>query len=272
MARFSSSRNPSSAGLPRPPWGWALLGLLLGALPALAVFAPARWLAAGVAGASGGQVQLAEPRGTVWDGSAQLLLTGGSGSQDHATLPSRLQWRIRPAWAGVHAELRTDCCTTAGPIALAARAGWNTVRVQIADGRSQWPAAVLAGLGTPWNTVQPQGRLALSTQALALTWANGRMQLAGSAQLDALDMSSRLSTLRPMGSYRLALSGNGPAPTLTLSTLGGALLLQGSGQWVGDRLRFTGEATAAPDREAALANLLNIIGRRTGARSIITVG
>ena len=35
---------------------------------------------------------------------------------------------------------------------------------------------------------------------------------------------------------------------------------------------FTGEATAAPGREAALANLLNIIGRRNGARSVITVG
>ena len=35
---------------------------------------------------------------------------------------------------------------------------------------------------------------------------------------------------------------------------------------------FTGEASAAPDREAALSNLLNIIGRRQGVRSIITVG
>ncbi|KQR63277.1 general secretion pathway protein GspN [Acidovorax sp. Leaf160] len=272
MAR-SSSRNLSSTAAPRSPWGWAVLGLLLGVLPAMALFAPARWLAAGVARASAGQVQLAEPRGTVWNGSAQLLLTGGGGSQDRAALPGRLQWRLRPAWAGVRAELRADCCTSAAePLRVALRAGWGTAHVALADGRSQWPAAVLAGLGTPWNTVQPQGQLQLSTQALTLSWADGRMQLGGSLQLDALDMSSRLSTLRPMGSYRLALQGSGPAPTLTLTTLGGALLLQGSGQWVGNRLRFTGEASAAPDREAALANLLNIIGRRNGARSIITVG
>jgi general secretion pathway protein N len=37
-------------------------------------------------------------------------------------------------------------------------------------------------------------------------------------------------------------------------------------------LHFSGSASAAPDREAALANLLNIIGRRSGARSIITIG
>jgi len=59
---------------------------------------------------------------------------------------------------------------------------------------------------------------------------------------------------------------------LQLSTLDGALQLTGSGQWVGSRLHFSGEASAAPDRETALANLLNIIGRRTGARSIITIG
>jgi general secretion pathway protein N len=37
-------------------------------------------------------------------------------------------------------------------------------------------------------------------------------------------------------------------------------------------LRFEGEASAAPERAEALANLLNIIGRRDGTRSIIKVG
>ena len=74
-----------------------------------------------------------------------------------------------------------------------------------------------------------------------------------------------------MGSYRITIMGGG-SPTLQLQTLEGALQLSGSGQWVGSRLRFSGVATAVPDREAALSNLLNIIGRRSGARSIITLG
>ena len=74
-----------------------------------------------------------------------------------------------------------------------------------------------------------------------------------------------------MGSYRLTLQG-GAAPTLALQTLQGDLQLSGSGQWVGQRLRFSGEASAAPEREGALSNLLNIIGRRNGARSLITLG
>ncbi len=261
---------PPAAAPARAPWGWAAAGLALGLLAVAVCWAPARWLAAGVQRASGGQLLLRDARGTLWDGSAQPVLTGGAGSQDSAALPARMHWRLRPAWGGARMQLRADCCTPE-PLVLHARAGWRTFMLQVADGHSQWPAAVLAGLGTPWNTLQPQGQLQLGTQGLTLAWAQGRLQLAGSAQLDALAMSSRLSTLRPMGSYRLNLRG-GEAPTLDLATLDGALLLSGSGQWVGQRLRFTGEASAAPGREAALANLLNIIGRRSGARSVITVG
>jgi general secretion pathway protein N len=50
------------------------------------------------------------------------------------------------------------------------------------------------------------------------------------------------------------------------------LLLSGSGQWNGSRWRFNGEASAAPGFEAALSNFLDILGRRVGPRSIITLG
>jgi len=273
MARTAPRSRAPSPTAPHSPRGWAAAGLLLGALPALAVFAPAQWLAHGIARASGGQVQLAQARGTVWTGSAQLVLTGGAESQDHAALPGRIQWQLRPRWTGLAATLQADCCTR-DPLRLALSPRWGGAQLAVQDGQSQWPAAVLAGLGTPWNTLQPQGRLALQTQGLAFDWAAGRLQLAGQARLDALAMSSRLSTLRPMGSYRLQLAGGGPGnpAALTLQTLEGALLLSGSGQWVGARLHFTGEASAAPEREAQLSNLLNIIGRRHGARSVISLG
>ena len=60
--------------------------------------------------------------------------------------------------------------------------------------------------------------------------------------------------------------------TVALQTLRGELLLQGNGQWVGGQLRFRGDAQAAPGREEALANLLNIIGRRQGPRSLLHIG
>jgi len=269
VARTLHTRSASRAE-PRPLWGWALAGAVAGVLPALIAFAPAHWLAEGVASATRGQVLLQQARGTVWTGSAQLVLTGGSASKDRTALPGRVDWRLRPTWDGLSAQLQAGCCTPQ-PLQARVHARWAGMHLTVADGQSQWPAALLTGLGTPWNTLQPQGQLTLQTRTLEMRWNAGRMVLTGQAQLDARAMSSRLSTLRPMGSYRLALQG-GDAPTLTLSTLEGALQLSGTGQWVGQRLRFAGEASAAPEREAALSNLLNIIGRRNGARSIITVG
>ena len=260
----------SIASVAPAPWRWAVAGVLLGLLVALPASIPASWLAGRVAAATGSQVQLIDPRGSVWNGSARLVLTGGAGSSSAAALPSRLTWRMRPGWRGLHLAFSSDCCTPA-PVAFDWLPGWRSTSVRVADGQSQWPASLLAGLGTPWNTLQLDGDLLLRTQGLSLEWAEGRLAVNGRAEMTAQRMASRVSTVRPLGSYRAVVSG-GPVPAVQLSTLEGALQLSGSGQWVGSRLRFNGEASAAPDREAALANLLNIIGRRSGARSIITIG
>ncbi len=245
----------------------------MGLVFVLVLFAPARWLATAVYEATSGRVQLIETRGTVWTGSARLLLAGGAGSRDSAALPGQVDWRLRPGWLALNLQLSADCCTTS-PIQARLSQSWTGTALQLSDTTSQWPANLLAGLGTPWNTVQAEGSLQLATQGLSIQWFEGRLAMSGNADLTALGMSSRLSTLKPMGSYRLRLTGGsgGSTATVELSTLEGSLQLTGSGRWIGSRLRFQGVATAAPEREAALANLLNIIGRRDGARSIITLG
>jgi general secretion pathway protein N len=150
-------------------------------------------------------------------------------------------------------------------------AGWQRAHARIDQFALNLPAQWLAGLGAPWNTLDPRGQLSLSAASLQIDWAAGRMALQGNAQMDLLDMSSRLSTLSPLGDYRLQLAG-GDVPSINLQTLQGALQLSGSGQVVGSRIRFSGEASAAQGSEAALANVLNIIGRRQGAKSLISLG
>ncbi len=261
-------RPPASAGA---PWAWAAAGAFTGLLLALLLFAPARWLAALVQQVSGERITLSAPRGSFWQGSAQLVLSGGPDSRDQTTLPGAVAWHIRPTWTGMALQLSAECCTPT-PLKLAVTpVGWSGARLALADGQSSWPAGLLAGLGTPWNTVQAQGQLAASTTGFQAEWVQNRVSLAGRVQLDANQISSRLSTLQPMGSYRLTLQG-GPSTTLQLETLSGSLQLSGQGQWLNRRLRFDGVASAAPDSVEALANLLNIIGRRNGARSIIKVG
>jgi general secretion pathway protein N len=68
-----------------------------------------------------------------------------------------------------------------------------------------------------------------------------------------------------------AAADNSPT-RLTLSTQDGPLQLTGSGTWGPGGVRFRGEARAAAVDEAALSNLLNIIGRRDGAKSVISIG
>lgn len=263
-AQLASSRAASTRR-------WALAGLLCGAALATVVWAPALWLARAVEASSQSQVRLNQPRGTVWNGTAQLALSGGNGSSDTVALPGFVTWRIRPAWGGLRMDLSASCCTPK-PLQISARAvGLSGLHIGMSDNQSSWPTSLLVGLGTPWNTLQLQGQLAVRSQGLTLDITRDQMALAGQMQIDAMQVSSRLSTLKPMGSYRVTVQGGG-TPTVQLQTLDGSLELSGNGQWVGSRLRFDGVATVQTDRIEAVSNLLNIIGRRNGARSLIKIG
>ena len=271
-SEFPSGFSPSQLGAgrarpalarprPRAPWRSALAGAFIGLAVTLVWQAPARWLAAAVRAGSGGMVQLAEPYGTVWRGSARLMLAGGEGSRGRVALPGRVQWQLSPGWLAASVRLQADCCTPQGPLAARVRWQWGGVQV-----------ALLAGLGTLWNPVQLQGDITLRTHGLAFGWVQGRLHLQGQAGATARQVASRLSPLKPLGSYSVTLTG-GETPSLSLSSLpGSALLLSGSGQWVGQRLRFTGQAEATPGTEAQLLNLLNILGRRQDNKAVITFG
>lgn len=268
---------------------WATWGAALGVLGALLSQAPAQWLADGLQQATAGRLLLAEARGSLWNGSAVLVLTGGEGSTDAATLPGRMAWRLRPDWRGLQLRASQACCLQ-GELRLHLQPGWGayTVTLDPPDGTpgapgaasagntlGQWPAAWLAGLGTPWNTLQLGGQLQLASGGLRLQSTQGRVQLEGTLALTLQSASSRVSPLPVLGSYLLQVQGTGAGnavPTLQLSTLDGVLLLSGNGQWTGTRLRFRGQAEAAQGHAAALSNLLNIIGRRQGALSVISIG
>lgn len=262
---------------PRRNRRWAIAGALLGAVVATVLFAPAAWMASGIAAATQQRVLLADSRGSLWDGSARLILSPGVGSRDAIELSERLGWTLRPAWIdgglGIRLALQQACCIRPDA-AMSIRPGWGRVSVRLPDATPDrpWirlPAGWLVGLGTPWNTLMPGGQLVLSTQGFAIDAAGGRVQLQGVAQMELRDFTSRLSPVAPLGSYRLNVLGAGNSAQLVLQTERGPLRLTGQGSL---GARFLGEATAEPGHEAALANLLNIIGRREGARSIISVG
>jgi general secretion pathway protein N len=256
-------------------WAWA--GAFTGALVALIWFAPASWLAAAVNASSQQQLLLTQARGTVWSGSAAVVLTGGPGSRDASSLPGRMEWTLGLHGLGFELQARHACCLN-GTVAVQVKPGlgrWQLTLVPSPAWAGQWPSALLGGLGTPWNTLQLGGMVRLVSPNLKLEWVKGRWLVDGRADLEWIDVSARVSTLETLGSYRLSLNGDAANPgvsLITLSTQSGALQLSGEGTWGPAGVRFRGEATSAPNDQAALSNLLNIIGRRDGARSVITIG
>jgi general secretion pathway protein N len=256
---------------------WAIAGGVVGLLLALIAFAPAAWIANAVASTTEQRLLLADARGTVWNGSAMAVLTGGIGSRDASSLPGRLSWTLRPKGLGLELQLQHACCLN-GTVALLVKPGFGRTEYTLvppAGWIGQWPAALLGGLGTPFNTMQIGGTVRLESKGLRVESVQGRWLVDGRADFDVVEASSRLSTLDSLGSYRMSVSGDAANPgisLLSLSTGGGALQLSGSGTWGPAGVRFRGEARASALEEAALSNLLNIIGRRDGARSVISIG
>ncbi|MFO6420927.1 type II secretion system protein N [Hylemonella sp. W303a] len=308
--RTGTHASDASAGVEAAAWPRRapLLGLCAGVLAAMVVFAPARWLAAGVASLTGGRVLLTEPKGQVWAGQAGLTLSAGPGAFEKRALPQGVNWRLRlgwsrgsahgqsPSWLGepvLRVDITAPCCAPE-PLRLSIGSLFSgTPAVVLEAHRSEWPASWLAGLGAPWNTLALQGQLMLTTPGLR--WQEQRLE--GELEVHALHVASALSTLKPLGSYRLHVSsfgtdsggvsrsnadyGRNPAQDnlgagstiyFVLTTLQGDLQLSAQGQWRGGRLRLQGQAEAAPDRIDALSNLLNILGRRDGLRSYLTLG
>ena len=283
------------------------VGLVLGIVASL----PASLLANAVANATHDEFVLAEAEGTVWSGSAITVLTGGVGSKDASVLPTRLEWTLRPRWNGVQLHLTQDCCLAHGadisvrrtlsawrvdvispdehgkPAAAPARSvpGAGTADAALLSSATplgQWPMGWLEGRGFPWNTIHPGGVLTLSTHDLSFTLKDGHWRTLGSAQMEIRQASSRLTTLDSLGTYRVLIQpdpstqtqpGDGASRALVwISTVEGALMIDGRGLVGATGVRIRAEAHAAAGSEAALNNLLNLIGRRNGASSSISIG
>lgn len=267
-------------GLPvaRPRWPWWLAGALLGGGLTLLVQAPASWLASAVADATGQRVLLADARGTVWSGSAVLVLSGGPGSRDASALPGRLRWTFglsREDRSRPELRLRHACCI-GDQLRLQIEPGIRRLRIFVLPGRAElvhWPANWLAGLGAPFNTIRLGGTLRLVGDGLAVESVGGRWRVDGRAELEVLDLSSALAPVDALGSYRLVVSGDASGGAqLQLATERGPLRMTGSGQWIGPKLRFRGEARADAPAEPLLNNLLNLLGQRRGGVTLLAIG
>jgi len=239
-----------------------LLWLALVALAVLATvlaFLPAAWLGPLIEKQTAGRLTLGDAQGTLWRGSAFAGGAPGAGGAVTPLLPGRFSWRLSPLvlFGSVNAEL-------ANPQALAqpVRIQGDWSRWQVSAGELRLPAAGLAGLGAPLNTLALSGTIKLAWNVLDLARQDRTVAVQGRTVLSMTDMGSRLSPIKPLGSYEMAMDWRGQQADLTLRTVRGALLLSGSGQLSNGRLRFSGQAAAADGYEESLGNMLNLLGQR----------
>jgi general secretion pathway protein N len=247
-----------------------LLAIVVSVAATLLVFFPATWLGALVERQTGGRLTLGDAQGTLWRGSAFI---GGAASSNGAVtplLPGRFAWRLSAlALVGAVDLQLENAAALSQPLRL--RGGWK--QWQLSPATLLLPAAGLGALGAPLNTIAPSGTLRLSWNTLALALDGQQIAVNGKTTLTMTDMASRLSMIRPLGSYALVLDWQGQRANVTLSTLQGPLMLDGSGALNAGRLQFSGQAQAAQGSEEKLANLLNLLGQRrtNGDKNIIAL-
>jgi general secretion pathway protein N len=237
---------------------WLGLIALAVALTVLA-FLPATWLGPMVEKQTGGRLTLGDAQGTLWRGSAFVGGAPGEGGAVTPLLPGRFTWRLSPLVLFGHVSMDLE-----NPQALSQpvhlEGSWS--QWQVSSGELLLPAEGLAGLGAPLNTLAPSGTIKLAWNNLELVRQQRTVSVVGRTVLSMTDMGSRMSPIKPLGSYEMAMDWHGQQANLTLRTLRGALLLTGEGALENGRLRFSGQAEAAQGYEDTLGNLLNLLGQR----------
>jgi general secretion pathway protein N len=252
--------------------GLAACGVVAAGASALA-FAPASFFDLALREATVGRVRLADTSGTIWRGSATLVLADVAEPGETArtvmrgmALPGRVSWTLRPLPLVIGL---VDATLSIDPARPPVRISGNPTELRVGAGSLDLPSAELSRLGSPWNTIRPSAALSMRWNALVIRQG----VLDGRASIELRDTASAMTPVRPLGTYRIDVTGTGRNVSLSLATLSGPLQLQGTGSWERRKgVRFTATAQADGPERARLLSLLALIGRREGDRTVIRIG
>lgn len=236
---------------------WISAGLL-SALLTVSVFLPAAWLAPLIENWSSGRITLGDVQGSIWDGSA--FIGAAASGKDAVTplLPGRFTWHLAPQILVGRVEMVLENAQVLSQPASIRGNWWSWT---ISQGSLLLPAERLSAFGAPLNTLQPSGKLILSWQQMRLEQKSDQLDCQGVVTLDMMAMATRLSPLKPLGSYRMTFDWKGKHAELVLQTLNGPLQLNGLGSMEVGHFQFSGTAQAAPGQEEKLAGLLSLLGQ-----------
>jgi general secretion pathway protein N len=241
------------------------------ALVVLVWSAPASLVDIGVNQATQGRLRLADAQGTVWRGSGRIVLADVAAEASAYTvtglvLPGRFEWTIAglPLFIG-----RLDAQLSGAGVLTPIKIEGGVSELKISASRLVLPTVDLSRMGSPWNTFKPQA-------SLDVQWDNMTMrqgQFIGKAVVELKDIASALTSVRPLGSYKVDVVGAGSSADVKLLTTQGPLSLTGNGLWNARQgLRLSIEAVADETAKVKLQTLLSLMGRREGEKTIIRIG
>ena len=218
---------------------------------------PASWFAWGLNRYTQGTVRLDPIAGSLWAGNGRLVI------YYPPTTPhefGQTEWRINPLWlfAG-RVQLSLQANHQDRQIKTTLGAARNSFMLK--DTEAEVPAAFVAQIYTPLSLINPQGKVRISAEDLTLS----PDKVEGTAALEWLNAGSSLSSVQPLGDYRLDVVGAEKNANLKLTTLRGDLEFAGQGQWQLDTGLAQINGSAIPRARAGeLESLLNMIGPDQG--------
>ncbi|MHB8348508.1 MAG: type II secretion system protein N, partial [Acidiferrobacterales bacterium] len=122
-------------------------------------------------------------------------------------------------------------------------------------------AQLISALYSPAALFSPAGRIQFNAKQFMVDSKN----VSGGAVIQWHQAVSSLSSVRPLGDYRLSFDGHGQSAALRLETLSGDLAVSGQGAWQlnSGQVQFSGFAKAAA-HSAELEPLLRLFGPDSG--------
>jgi len=215
--------------------------------------APASLLDSYVRHATQDRIVLANASGTVWQGAA---IPAVRRPQGQLVALQTLHWQLA-VWPLFSGKIRLHLQWDELPPSSATDVIIAYQQIEFQHLFVPLPAKLLSEASTLLKPLEFRGQMQIQAEHLTVS----KRGIEGAAVVDWQQAGSALSSIDPLGNYRLALNGAGERVNIMLSTTSGALLLQGQGGWSAARgLDFHGNARASPGSENRLTELLHHLG------------
>jgi hypothetical protein len=239
--------------------GWLRYALLGSAffVVFLIATAPAAWLALGVARMSHGVVNLNQATGSVWGGSAQLVVHNGSSVPRNLGM---LSWDAQVWWLFL-GRVQVELHLVNSNIDMHGRLGiaYNTVYLDAvaADINAAYAVAVYL----PAALINPEGRITVRAPSIKIQQG----AVTGKADLTWENAAVSLSNGKVLGDYHLTFDGQGQSVLLKIDTLKGKLRFDGQGIWRPGSGYMQVSGSAVPEEQPSeVDSLLQIMGPDMG--------